>query len=417
MFSFECGFIVECPSAEACYNFIVYNYIIDKTDLISILYEQGSTFTNCNLKFSPKTSIYISVAGAQPAIITCDHTKPYLTIDSSDILTPSNYFNVTIEGIEIYNTTSKTDGSVVNFFGSNPGTIYLNQVVFTNGLSQGNGGFVSTPYSLDVRQSQFYFGKAVGSGGAFSVGQTISTHDTTIVGCMTKGSGGVISASTAIIATSKFYDNSAAFNGGSMICTSCYVFFSTISRNTAAMGGAIYSQSGTIQIGSVSFVENKAHTGGAINFYNITGSITTSNFTSNSATYGGAMSLQYFVTPGAIEFLDSYFNHNYAELEGGGALYISSSTVHNPLYHGQYFNNSSPTFQCDDESEQFCNVHCTVKSCQKCAKAPCLINDNHSVQCFDKCPKPPPNSFDDYEYFGPYQQKNQKKDIIIPITI
>ena len=149
--------------------------------------------------------------------------------------------------------------------------------------------------------------------------------------------GAIFVNSGNIYSTSNQYTNNSAGNGGGaigVISGSITSTNGTYINNSADVGGAIGVISGYITSTNDQYTDNSADVGGAIGV--ISGYITSTNdqYTDNSADLGGAIG----VYSGNITSTNDQYINNSADY-GGGAIYVGSGNITST--NDQYINNSA----------------------------------------------------------------------------
>ena len=235
-----------------------------------------------------------------------------LSLNSNNII---SVFNITLNGIPIYNTNKFIANNVVfenddgsyrgsygNIFG---GAIYSNNAdtmiyssIFKNNNATYGGAIYADNSNLTVIDSVFQNNHAYDYGGAIAGEKSSSLNiiNSTFTNCytMTNAGGAVYSKNSRLnVERSNFTSCNATFGGAICDLESDSNVNSIIANNNIAdyQGGAIYKMYGTMNVTSSSFTSNKASSGGAVFIDNSSEIIIkSSKFTSNEAVYeGGAI--------------------------------------------------------------------------------------------------------------------------------
>ena len=223
--------------------------------------------------------------------------------------------------LNIYNSTFggelASDGNTAQYGGAiyNYGTINVYNSSFINNAaaaSSGNalGGAIHNSMILKVYSSVFRTNKAISVNNPLgSYGGAICNEADLIVRDSTFGGDNSSDGNTAAIGGA-IYNNTGGIN----------ISDSIFKNNSAVDGGAIYNNYGTSNIYNSTFEHNSATDGGAIynNNYGTT-TVFNSTFENNSATNGGSI---YNDTEGVVNIYNSTFENNSAT--NGGVLYNNS---------------------------------------------------------------------------------------------
>ena len=180
----------------------------------------------------------------------------------------------------------------------------------------------------------------VNSGVTVTLDSLIIAHGKSPYG---ESGGGILNAGALTVTSSTISENSAAYGGGIFNeGGSVTMIDSTFSNNDAYMdGGGIYSQGGTVTVSTSTLSHNNASfTGGGV--YNADGIVTVSNstFSYNSgdplmSSYAGGI-----YNIGTLTISDSIFSNNSAEASGGGIFHADGTlTITNSIFSG---NSASP---------------------------------------------------------------------------
>jgi len=231
--------------------------------------------------------------------------------------------NINIDHYTFVDNTADLSGGAI-YVGEGSGNCVVKNSYFEDNnvtsTTVGHGGAIEW-YAKEgsVDNSQFVDNHAY-KGGAIFVGQT---------------------AGDINITNSMFANNSALTHGGAIDANASSVIMqsSEFYNNTAEYGGAVYV-GGAGEHNSVTscvFIGNNAtENGGAVDWAASNGNVLDSTFEYNHAKYGGAVFVGGLAESGSI--VNSIFNHNTAE-EHGGALDWNATIGR--LSGSKFFNNSA----------------------------------------------------------------------------
>ena len=258
-----------------------------------------------------------SLTAGGPATITLTQGELKITDDLTITGSGANLLTIDASGNDPTPTVNNGDGSRV--FEIDDGTIAL-KTVFISGLTLTGGDVtgVSTP----------------SGGGAIRTFENLTVTACTISGNSASYGGGILNGSgTLLVADSTITANLARqgvnspgqgggiYNNGALTLTA-----SSISGNSAAGGGAIWTTYGTlVQVTDSTLSGNSATTGygGAIFSNHSTVTLTRSTLSGNSANgTGGAINMD----EGSLLVTLSTISDNSARGNGGGGISISSTS-------------------------------------------------------------------------------------------
>lgn len=266
------------------------------------------------------------------------------TINGKTTTSDSNNKEVELDKNYIYNST--TDGDFKN-------GINITKDMTINGKGHTIDGnhtariFNVINCTLTIKNITLINGNATNGGAIYSENSNLTLINSTFINNTVRSNsynGGAIynKNSTLKVINSTFINNTVMAtytygNGGAIYSTSnsnVTVVNSTFTNNRARQGGAIYVDTGVINISDSKFEDNNASNGGAV--YINTGNITVINsiFENNNASYGGAI----YITTANITLIKSNFNSNIAKTYYGGAIYMSAA---NATITDSNFNNNN----------------------------------------------------------------------------
>ena len=297
--------------------------------------DSGITITrNMNLKGQSKTGTIINAAKTNQILVI----QSGVTVSISNLTFSEGQINSVGSGINNKGTLTVTDSNFIGNTGSgsgsgsggaiaNSGTLTVINTAFTGNTANGNGGAIYNTGSMTVTNSNFNSNYATSAGGAIdshgiSLEVTGSSFTYNIAGDTTSYGGGAIFADsgTLNVADSTFTGNNANYNGGAIyVGNNTVVTGSTFTGNTALNnGGAIYNTGTTsCTVNNNILNSNSArNNGGAIDNQgplNVNGNM----FTNNVAYYyGGAISNELAANVVAAE--NNFVSNN---AWYGGAIY------------------------------------------------------------------------------------------------
>ena len=246
--------------------------------------------------------------------------------------------NVTINSIRITDANVTGNGGGI----SNSGTLDLESSSFDSDHASvdGGAGLQRRRSALTINSDQFTNNSAAQGGGIYSTGSTLSLSNSYFDTNSATNGGAVVNSSNSspTIQSCQFYNNTAATSGGAVYdissspsLTNCYFY-----NNSASQGGAIFSSSGTTHLDSC-YLYNNSATAGTIKqgggIYLIGAGLTATNTTisQNTAALGGGI---YSVNTTAISLSNNtHVDNNTATSNGGGivgyggSLSLANSTV------------------------------------------------------------------------------------------
>ena len=210
--------------------------------------------------------------------------------------------------------------------------VLLNNITFTNGFSEGNGGAILAYGNVDIAGSRFINNTAVDGGAVESFNAKMTISESYFTSNNATEYGGAIYNFNSVVELSDSYfkDNYATQYGGAIynFRGNVNVTQSQFTRNAAGSnGGAVSNSFGSVNVADANFSENAAAEGGAL--YLNDDSVTNCNFIANTAqVYGGAL---YFVKEATVK--NCNFIANKAPGEdcgyGGAALFRQKGTIEN----------------------------------------------------------------------------------------
>ena len=234
--------------------------------------------------------------------------------------------------------------------------LVLKNIVFKNAAST-NGGAIYSTAKLTLSNCQFLNNKATSNGGA-----VYSTANLIIEKCKFNGNqanrgGAVYSTGEVEVKGSEFTNNKALKSGGAIFVKHKSTISNSLfsGNNALSSGGALYASDKLCTVSNCRFEKNSVTSnsnkvkGGAI-FANCSTKITDSVFESNFCRYTKGQSKTYQSSGGAIfyndgshELIDSVFNGNYVDNDGG-AIFVYSN-VNKFIVNRCSFNNNKAYYE------------------------------------------------------------------------
>lgn len=271
--------------------------------------------------------------------------------------------NVILNNITVINASSVNGGGI--YIAAR--NVTLNNCSFINSKASQNGGGLYSLFDITLNDCRFINNTANNGGGLY----LITRSSTSIKNSLFKSNDAEVHGSamyiegsgTGLISSSKFYGNTAKYNGGAVLSTNYRNNFtdSEFENNSAISGGAVFSNSKYVDFNRCGFSQNIAEkSGGAVTAHNkinvydsdfksnyviklvqsLTGTdgggaiysfdelnIHDSDFTNNNAGYGGAIHISKY-----LKIYKSTFANNSASYSGG-AIYVSDLFEYAPNWY------------------------------------------------------------------------------------
>ena len=251
------------------------------------------------------------------------------------------------EGISISkNLTINGNGFTIDaqgksrIFNIDGGTnVLLNNILFTNGFSEGNGGAILAYGNVNIAGSSFINNTAVDGGAVESFNAKMTISESYFTSNNATEYGGAIYNSNSDVELSDLYfeDNYATDYGGAIynFRGNVNVTQSQFTRNAAgSKGGAVLNSFGSVNIADANFSENTAAVNGGAVYFASADNVTNCNFINNTAgKSGGAVYVDEVYNASKI---DSTFMGNNAN--NGGAIYFNGG-ISNVTIGGIYIDN------------------------------------------------------------------------------
>lgn len=257
--------------------------------------------------------------------------------------------NIT-EGISISkNLTINGNGFTIDaqgksrIFNIDSGTnVVLNNIIFINGFTEGNGGAILSYGNVNIAESSFINNTAVDGGAVESFNAKMTISESYFTSNNASEYGGAIYnfAGNINVTESFFICNAAGSNGGAVSNSfgSINIFDACFSENTAKSGGALYF-AGDYSDSKIDseFIDNYANNGGAIYFNGAITNVTIIGlYNGNVAQRGGGA---IFVRGNSMNnTFTADFIANEAKAASGGAVFIYNQADNN-IFEGSFTDN------------------------------------------------------------------------------
>ena len=280
--------------------------------------------------------------------------------------------------------TAKTSGGALSTGGT--GTYQISGYVFTGNTAEENGGAIYAQTTISISGSTFgdadTVNSAVNGGAIYTTAKTTITDTNFVANTATENGGAIYATNGKAVTLKKTGETTPSFTG-----------------NSAVLGGAIYTDYGTINVTGYAFTSNTASTnGGAIcvSGYTVEGTstdaetgeeVTTSTnyagtlstagctFTGNTAsTNGGAVYIDSVAGEASAEIATSTFTKNVTKGNGGAICTASVITS-----EGKYGLTVTGCTFGEDNDTDYSEANTATNSVNKYGGAIYVVNGNAMI--------------------------------------